>query len=311
MGATKPLTTAAICCLALVAAQAAPALPPSVSITSGPTGLSNAAAVRFTFGAPDAAASFECRVDEGQYTPCASSFDVLGSLPDGPHVFDVRATGATGESSVASATWVVDRTPPPAKITRGPTNGTISGAAELQFSSEFEATFQCMLDAGPFVSCTSPVVYRGLTRGIDHTFVVKATDAAGNESAPAVRHWTIDVVVSIAGVAEKSTKAFRAQPAQGTVVKAAPVLRWAKVAGATYFNVQVWRGPRKVLSAWPNVPRLRLRSSWAFDGATLRLDPGTYTWFVWPGLGDRKKARYGHLVGSSTFVVARVGRSRL
>jgi hypothetical protein len=311
MGTTKPLTTAAICCLALVAAQAAPALPPSVAITSGPTGLSNAASVRFTFGAPDPAATFECRVDEGQYTPCASSFDVLGSLSDGPHVFDVRATGATGESSVASATWVADRTPPTVAITRGPTSGTTSGAAELRFSSEFEATFQCMLDAGAFVSCTSPVVYRGLTRGIDHTFVVKATDAAGNEGAPGTRHWAIDVVVSIASVAQQSATMFRAQPKAGTVVKAAPVLRWAKVAGATYFNVQVWRGKRKVLSVWPSVPRLRLPSRWAFDGATLRLDPGTYTWYVWPGLGDRKKARYGHMLGSSTFVVARGGRSRL
>jgi hypothetical protein len=210
---------------------------------------------------------------------------------------------------VTSTTWVVDRTPPSVEITRGPTGGTTSGKAELEFSSEPEATFQCMLDAGPFVPCTSPVAYRGMTLGTDHTFVVKATDAAGNESVPGIRHWTIDVVVHIASVAQQSARAFGAKPGAGTVVTTAPVILWAKVAAATYFNVQIWRGKRKVLSAWPNVPRLRVPSSWVFDGAAVRLDPGTYTWFVWPGLGDRKQARYGHLLGSSTFVV-RSGRLR-
>jgi len=310
LGAAKPLAAAAICGLALVTAPTAPALPPSVAIASGPATLSKAASARFTFGSSDPDATLECRTDTGPYTPCAASFDVPGPLSDGRHVFDVQATGASGESSVTLVEWVVDRTPPLVAITRGPTEGTTSRAAVLRFSSEPEATFQCMLDAGPLAPCTSPVTYGGLTSGADHTFVVRATDAAGNESAPAIRHWTIDVIVPVPGVPQPSTRAFRTQPEAGTVVKTAPTLRWTKVAGATYFNVQIWRGKRKVLSVWPNVPRLRLRSSWVFDGATLRLDPGTYTWYVWPGLGDRKKARYGHLLGSSKFVVAR-GSSRL
>ena len=49
---------------------------------------------------------------------------------------------------------------------------------------------QCKLDDGAFAACTSPKSYSNLADG-QHTFTVKATDAAGNTSEAAYT-WTID-----------------------------------------------------------------------------------------------------------------------
>ena len=40
-------------------------------------------------------------------------------------------------------------------------------------------------------------------------------------------------------------------PPNGAVLTAPPLLRWSKVRGADYYNVQLLRDGRKVLSAWP------------------------------------------------------------
>ena len=84
-----------------------------------------------------------------------------------------------------------------------------------------------------------------------------------------------------------------------------PLLAWAPVRGASYFNVQLWRAGRKLLSAWPERARLQLDRTWRYDGRLRRLEPGVYTWYVWPGLGPRSRARYGPMLGKSTFVVVR------
>jgi hypothetical protein len=83
------------------------------------------------------------------------------------------------------------------------------------------------------------------------------------------------------------------------------VLRWARVRGARYYNVQLHRGARKVLSAWPSRPRLRLKRRWSYAGKLYRLRPGRYVWYVWPGYGRRSAARYGELLGRRTFRVTR------
>ena len=50
-------------------------------------------------------------------------------------------------------------------------------------------------------------------------------------------------------------------------VRRPPLLRWTAVRGARYYNVQLFRDGRKVLSTWPREPRLRLPSRWRFAGA--------------------------------------------
>jgi hypothetical protein len=70
---------------------------------------------------------------------------------------------------------------------------------------------------------------------------------------------------------------------------------------AAYYNVQLVRG-KKILSAWPASNHLRLRSSWVYQGHHYRLHRGVYRWYVWPGFGARSKARYGSVLGGSSFV---------
>jgi hypothetical protein len=92
-------------------------------------------------------------------------------------------------------------------------------------------------------------------------------------------------------------------PVPAERVTSPPQLVWTPVKGASYYNVQLIRG-RKVFSAWPARPGLRLRRTWTLNGRRHRLRPGAYRWYVWPGYGRIKAARYGKLLGSSTFVVA-------
>jgi hypothetical protein len=92
-------------------------------------------------------------------------------------------------------------------------------------------------------------------------------------------------------------------PAMGATADAPPLLRWTKVRGARYYNVQLVRKGRKILSAWPGRPRLQLEESWRFGGKGYRLRPGTYHWFVWPGRGPRSKNRYGPAIGRGKFKV--------
>lgn len=49
---------------------------------------------------------------------------------------------------------------------------------------------------------------------------------------------------------------------------------------------------------------LQLGRAWRFDGRRYRLRSGQYHWYVWPGYGPRRSARYGRLIGSSTFTVS-------
>jgi hypothetical protein len=136
------------------------------------------------------------------------------------------------------------------------------------------------------------VVVRGLVNDVAHRFVLVARDTAGNRSR---------------GVVLLATPQSRllATPRPGTRVTRPPLLRWVPVPGASYFNVQLYRGTEKVLSAWPSVARLQLQRTWRYDGKKRALVPGRYTWYVWPGLGSRAEARYGPLLGKSTFTVVK------
>ena len=121
---------------------------------------------------------------------------------------------------------------------------------------------------------------RRLRNGHRYSYLVTAVDAAGNTTSG--RTQTVPGAALVA-------------PAQGARVRGSTTLRWRPQPGATYYNVQVWLGSRKILTTWPTSPRLGLP----------RLAPGAYTWFVWPGRGARTAHRYGPLVGRSTFVVRR------
>jgi hypothetical protein len=87
-----------------------------------------------------------------------------------------------------------DTTPPETTFDPGLSGNVKSREAKFTFSSsEAGSTFECSLDSGAFSPCSSPTTYSNLANGT-HTFVVKATDAAGNtDPTPATRRWKVGV----------------------------------------------------------------------------------------------------------------------
>jgi hypothetical protein len=91
-------------------------------------------------------------------------------------------------------------------------------------------------------------------------------------------------------------------PAAGARVRGKLVFEWLPVERATYYNVQIWLGKRKIVSAWPKSPRLVVPRSGKLGGRRYTLVRGkTYRWYVWPGFGRKVQRNYGKLAGISTF----------
>jgi hypothetical protein len=167
-------------------------VPPTVQIGLNPPALTNARSAAFTFTG-ETGSSFECQLDGGAFTTCASPIS-FSSLANGSHAFAVRAVDAAGNTSVAATfTWTVDIVEPTTSITAAPAGRTRSASASFSFTAnEAGSTFECRLDAGPFATCVSPAAYPQLPDG-RHVFEVRATDPAGNADATPTGHeWTVD-----------------------------------------------------------------------------------------------------------------------
>jgi len=134
-------------------------------------------------------------------------------------------------------------------------------------------------------------VDRGLRNQARYGYTVALRDQAGNRAESHV-----NVV---------PTASRLLLPARNARVTAPPRLVWKDVKRAKYFNVQLRRGGRKVLSRWPRSASLQLLPRWRFLGRRRSLSPGRYTWYVWPGYGRRSAQRYGKLLGKSSFTVVR------
>jgi hypothetical protein len=134
------------------------------------------------------------------------------------------------------------------------------------------------------------VVDRQAENGMHYRYAVIAHDQAGHAAE--------------AAVAAMPLGAMRTPP-PGARIAAAPTLSWRAAPGAVLYNVQLFRGSRKILSAWPRTAALRLARRWTYGGRKHRLAAGTYRWYVWPAYRHGKGYRFGKLVGRSTFVVTR------
>jgi hypothetical protein len=151
---------------------------------------------------------------------------------------------------------------------------------------------------------------RQLVNGVRYRYTVTAYDVAGNGAAKALQARPTSVATTTARSTPAQNKPARTtpalrRPAAGARVSSPPLLVWSTVPNATYYNVQLYRDGKKILTAWTRKPQLRLEQSWTFDGRKFGLSPGVYRWYVWPGFQRPADNRYGKLVGSRTFVVAR------
>ena len=160
---------------------------PTTSINQKPANPSNESSPSFAFTASESGGQFECRLDTGGFAPCVSAKSYAG-LADGSHTFAVRSTDPAGNLGLPeSYTWVVDTVAPAAAINVKPQNPTNDSSPTFAFAAGEPTQFHCKI-AAAFEPCSSPLTYPDLPDG-SHTFVVKATDLAGNPGAEAQYTW--------------------------------------------------------------------------------------------------------------------------
>lgn len=202
-------------------------------------------------------------------------------------------TDKAGNTASAAYSLKYDSTPPTlTALTAEP----LDGGAALTWKQSKDAVAVTVARAeGAKAAAT---VYSGkprsswkdvkLRNGVTYTYTVTAVDGFGYAVA---RRATV-----------RPSAPLLAPPPAGQV-HGATTLRWRAARKAGYYNVQLWRRGAKVLTAWPTGPHFRLERTWKYLGRSQRLRPGRYVWYVWPGYGQRAKARFGRLIGKSTFFV--------
>lgn len=131
-----------------------------------------------------------------------AEFSCPSGLEDKGLFVEVTVTDADGESRIEILTLEVsdgdgrpplDDLVPDTLLTSAPPNPTASPDASFDFSSGTPgAVFECKLDSGPALACSSPQAYLKLPDG-PHTFSVSAIDTTGRlDKTPAISDWVID-----------------------------------------------------------------------------------------------------------------------
>jgi hypothetical protein len=203
-------------------------------------------------------------------------------------------TDRAGNSASGSFAFAYDSTPPRLKKLRVK-HGDHAVIFKWQISADAQRVVvtrspgkkrgtTSMLFAGKATSFRD----KGLHVGTHYRYRVTVFDAAANKVSRTIR---------MTGTG----KLFA--PAPGAGVKRAPLLQWAAVRGASYYNVQIVRNGT-IFSAWPKGTSLKLPRSWVYHGKRFRLHRGVYRWYVWPGFGTRSANKYGGMVGRSSFFFA-------
>jgi hypothetical protein len=250
------------------------------------SGVASCASVTYTGpDGPDAEVVGECRDRADNVAQRAFALRFDGNPPG---ISDLRLGSGDRRLDLA---WDVTADVQSVEIARTPASGT--GPAVLD---------------GPATSFTDQAVENGVT----YTYTLTARDTAGNLATDKVTGTpaappliTSPATPPASPVVTPRRRLFAPPP--GAVLRVAhpPLLRWVTLRRAGYYNVQLFRAGRKILSAWPARSHYQLRTSWNYAGHAQRLGPGSYRWIVWPGYGPRARVRYGEPIGRSTFIVRR------
>jgi hypothetical protein len=258
--------------------------------------------------------------------PVPVTSNAPASLPVGTTTLTFTAKDRAGNAASAHSQITVVTTPvapvvidaaPPGDVT-GLKAVAGDGSVSLSWKAPGDSDFDHVTVTRSLGSSGQALVYQGaqagysdtgLKNGLEYRYVVIAFDKAGNGSR--------GLVIRATPKAQLLTT-----PRDGAVVTKPPVLKWRALSGATYYNVQLYRvsGAKvtasagstgtKILSAWPDQPRLAMQKSWKFNRKLQQLLPGRYLWYVWPGLGARTAQKYGAVMGESSFVVKAVAKKK-
>ena len=229
--------------------------------------------------------SVSARAGDGRVLPVTCDRASGGRFPLGETTVQCSATDPASNETVIQdfRVTVVDRTPPFVSV---PFRKTFRTSDRSGAIAHFVPTAVDLVDGRVAVTCSPPPGSRlplGTTR-----VTCTASDQRGNTGS---RGFNATIVFRLYA------------PTFGDWISSPPRLAWFPVQGASYYNVQVFRLGEKVLSAWPSRPGLRMQLRWTFRGNTFRFTSGRYTWSVWPGFGNPARARYGRLLGISSFLV--------
>jgi hypothetical protein len=220
------------------------------------------------FGGPGTVLTGSCQDKAGNVGSATFAVPYDATAPAAPHV--QAKPGNRSESLSWQPSWDTVRS----QVNRSPGPGAAASGAVYSGSGDgFKDS--------------------SVANGVTYEYTVTAFDQAGNSSSTTITT-TPDASLGLT-------------PVRGAKLGPKRLLRWRAEPNATYYNVQLFHGKRKVLSAWPSKTHLKLSRVWAYRGRMYRLRPGRYRWYLWPGYGSLKKHQYGALIGQSSFVVPKPG----
>jgi hypothetical protein len=283
-------------------------LPPAASVyATSPSGISRGDAVVQAF--LNAAGATDLIDDHPSVTN-----DAPATLPVGSDTVTFTARDASGNTTSGTAVLTVRPQPPPGTPQLPPTvvdrtpPGDVTGVSvkvgnklvRIRWKNPKANDFAYVLITRslPTPGAEPTTVYKGkgaqlldrkVTNGVSYRYVLVAFDQTGNASG---------------GVAAAATpkRQLLTAPRDGAKVKKPPKLVW--IGKASFFNVQLFRGNTKVLSAWPTKTTYVLKKTWKYEKRRYRMSAGVYRWYVWPAFGTRSKPEYGGLLGTSSFTYA-------
>ena len=177
------------------------------------------------------------------------------TVADGTHKIYAKSRDAAGNWGTSpTITFTVSNTPLPAldtSIDSGP-GLTNDMTPEFAFSAtQPGATFECMVDAGSFQPCSSPVTLPAQTDG-EHTLSVRATAGGFTDPTPATHAFTVDTVRPTVSLTEPAAGAT----VGGSVTLAASATDSSGVTAAKWYVDGI-----EVVSDYDGAPWSRLWNS--------------------------------------------------
>ncbi|MBT0663490.1 chitobiase/beta-hexosaminidase C-terminal domain-containing protein [Geobacter pelophilus] len=178
---------------------------PSAVISGKPATTTNQVSAEFIFYSDDPGATFECRLDNSEWSACASP-QSYSALTDAVHSFSVRGVDAAGDRTANPPvwSWTVDTVPADTSFAvTPPTQSNSTGGSFTFAATEAGATFECQLDSANWSGCSNPFSFSGLTAG-SHTLQARSIDLAGNiDPSPASYSWIIDTTAPVTYITDK------------------------------------------------------------------------------------------------------------
>jgi HYR domain len=276
-------------------------VPAAPSVESDVGSLTRLTAAQFTFNVADGLTA-ECRLDSsagaGTFAPCSTqNSQGYTGLEDGEYLFTLRVTNSIGNVSETTHGWTVDTTPPidllgvKTRFGKGWIKVLWNQPTDIDYSHVVIWRKRVGTSTWKRVgtrSARSFFLDQPVPNDVRFVYSLRSFDLAGNPS----------VASKVAGRASRILS-----PRYGAVLTSPPVVDWTAVPNATYFNMQLWRDGRKILSVWPLTSSYRLRASWVFGGRRYSLGRARYTVYVWPGFGAKSAVKYGGLLGWTSFTM--------